>query len=230
MSTLLSANNIVKSYKRSGQTDTLVLKGATLSLQAGELVAIVGPSGAGKSTLLHVLATLDTVDSGTIELMVDGKLHSLHNANSAQLAAVRKQHIGMVFQFHHLLPEFTALENIMMPLLINGISQSEAKKNAEVLLERVGMQHREKYAPSQLSGGEQQRIAIARALVHKPTILFADEPTGNLDSANAALIADLLLQMQAEFNIACVIATHSADLAKRTHRTIRITDGICLAN
>lgn len=224
---LLTAKNIYKSYTAVGQAPTAVLRGVNFSCQAGELVALVGPSGAGKSTLLHILASLDVPDSGDVILSDNGKHLNYRLLKPAQLSRIRNTLVGMVFQFHHLLPEFTALENVSMPLLIAGNSRQQASVRAMEMLNNVGMHNRRHHMPSELSGGEQQRVAIARALVHRPKILFADEPTGNLDSDNATLITDLIVDLQKTSGIACVVATHSAEVASRTHRIVRIVDGQC---
>lgn len=224
---LLTANNIYKSYTAVGQAPTAVLRGVNFSCHSGELVALVGPSGAGKSTLLHILASLDVPDIGDVILSDNGKHLNYRLLKPAQLSRIRNTLVGMVFQFHHLLPEFTALENVAMPLLIAGIGMRRAATRSMEILDSVGMRSRAQHMPSELSGGEQQRVAVARALVHKPQILFADEPTGNLDSDNAMLITDLIVDLQKTYGIACVVATHSADVASRTHRIVRIVDGQC---
>ncbi|MBS1562215.1 MAG: ABC transporter ATP-binding protein [Bacteroidetes bacterium] len=223
--TLLTASNIVKSYARSGQADTVVLQGVSCSIDAGEFVALVGPSGAGKSTLLHILASLDVPDSGTVQLTTSAGTVNYVQRSQRELAAMRNTSIGVVYQFHHLLPEFTALENVMMPALISGASTTQARTKAERLLDRVGIAARAEHMPSELSGGEQQRVAIARALMNEPAVLFADEPTGNLDSANATAIVDLLCELQTSTNMACVVATHSTEVAQRAHRIIHMRDG-----
>lgn len=224
---ILRAQNIEKAYRRSGQADTTVLRGASLDVERGEFVALVGPSGAGKSTLLHILASLEPPDAGDVVMNVDGNIVSLIHTPASQLAAFRNRHIGMVFQFHHLLPEFTARENVMMPGLIAGHSTSDVRRIADGLLERVGVYHRADHMPSELSGGEQARVAIARALVNSPSLLIADEPTGNLDSVNAAAVIQLLTDLQSSSGITCVIATHSDDLASRAQRIVQMKDGIC---
>lgn len=225
---ILVATGLHKSYRRLGQADTEVLRGASLSVLPGEAIALVGPSGAGKSTLLHILASLDEADRGSIEYHVEGSYSLVSALSQRDLAMLRNSHIGMVFQFHHLLPEFTAVENVAMPALIAGISNAEASDKAHALLEQIAMEHRADHLPSELSGGEQQRIAIARALVNKPAILFADEPTGNLDTENADAVIELILGLQSSHNVACVIATHSAELAQRVHRVIQMVDGRCI--
>lgn len=227
MMPILTAQDVSKSYKHQGQVATQVLHGASLVCMPSEFVAIMGPSGAGKSTLLHILASLDQPDSGSVSYCIDDQSINIHALDTEGLAHVRNTMIGMVFQFHHLLPEFNALENVMMPALIAGTSVDSARAQAMLLLDRVGVAHRSSHSPSELSGGEQQRIAIARALMNKPRILFADEPTGNLDAANAAAIVDLLCDVQREDGVACIVATHSHDLAARSHRVVQMRDGRC---
>lgn len=227
MNSVLRATNIRKSYHGSGDARTEVLRGASIEIPRGETVAIMGPSGAGKSTLLHVLATLDEVDSGLVEYFVNGSALVVSSLSVNELARVRSTMVGMIFQHHHLLPEFTGLENVMMPALIAGTGKSEARRSAIKLLDTVGLSHRKDHLPSELSGGEQQRIAIARALINEPQIMFADEPTGNLDSDNAKVVTDLIFTMQDRFNIACVIATHSLELASRAQRVVNMVDGLC---
>jgi len=223
--TILTATDLVKSYARSGQADTIVLKNVSCSIAAGEFVALVGPSGAGKSTLLHILASLDVPDSGAVVLVsAEGAVPYAQQRPNA-LAEMRNKSIGVVYQFHHLLPEFSAVENVMMPALISGTGIAEARSAALRLLDRVGISFRSEHMPSELSGGEQQRVAIARALVNTPLVLFADEPTGNLDSANATAIIDLLCELQESSNMACVVATHSMDVAQRAQRIIQMRDG-----
>lgn len=195
-------------------------------VERGEFVALVGPSGAGKSTLLHILASLDDADSGTIELQANDVRVNYAHIDDKQRSRMRNEVIGMVFQFHHLLPEFTAVENVMMPLLIAGVNDKTARARAMALLEKVSLSHRAPHMPSELSGGEQARVAIARALITEPAILFADEPTGNLDSANATAVVDLLCDLQRTTGITCVIATHSEDIAARVQRVIQMKDGL----
>ena len=199
-----------------------VVKGVDLEIQAGEIVAIVGESGAGKSTLLQLLGTLDQPDAGEIRI---------HDTNITQLsgrklAQFRNQHLGFVFQFHQLLPEFTALENAMMPGLIAGKCNKVAEKRAAELLEYLGLGDRKDHKPGQLSGGEQQRVAIARAQFNQPQVIFADEPTGNLDSGNAELIHQYFKQLQRDFNQTMVIVTHNTALADIANRTLRMQDGV----
>ena len=213
---ILSAQHIVKSF------GTLkVLKGVDFSADEGEVVAIVGASGAGKSTLLQILGTLLSPDEGTLE--IDGT-DVLHLGEKA-LAAFRNRRIGFVFQAHHLLPEFTALENVMIPALIGGESTAEARKRALELLQTVGLAERTGHKPSELSGGEQQRVAIARALVNRPAILFADEPTGNLDTRTKEEIHRLFFDLRKKMNQPIVIVTHDAGLAALCDRTCTLRDG-----
>lgn len=197
------------------------LKGVSLEVAQREIVAIVGKSGAGKSTLLQILGTLMPADSGKIEIA--GK--NISQLSERELATFRNQHIGFVFQFHHLLPEFTALENVMMPALIGGQSQAEARKRAVELLDLVGLADRMTHKPVELSGGEQQRVAIARALVCRPSVVLADEPTGNLDSTNRDEIQHLLMDLRDRFDQTIVMVTHDMTLADSVDRKIVMSDG-----
>ena len=200
------------------------LKGVSLEVAQREIVAIVGKSGAGKSTLLQILGTLMPADSGKIEIA--GK--DISQLSERELATFRNQHIGFVFQFHHLLPEFTALENVMMPALIGGQSQAEARKRAVELLDLVGLADRMTHKPVELSGGEQQRVAIARALVCRPSVVLADEPTGNLDSTNRDEIQHLLMDLRDRFDQTIVMVTHDMTLADSVDRKIVMSDGTIL--
>ncbi len=213
---MIKAENIVKSYG-----DLQVLKGINFEVSKGEIVSITGSSGAGKSTLLHILGTLDKADSGMIT--INGQ--ALMQLNEKDLASFRNKYIGFVFQFHHLLPEFTALENICIPAFIAGDSKSEAEEKAKELLDYLGLSSRASHKPSQLSGGEQQRVAIARALINKPSIVFADEPSGNLDVKNSAELHDLFFDLRKHFNQTFVIVTHDPILADKADRKIVIRDG-----
>lgn len=213
---MLVAKGIRKKY---GQLD--VLKGIDLEIQSGEIVSIVGSSGAGKTTLLQILGTLDQPDSGTLTLNGTNPF----SLNSKGLAAFRNQKIGFIFQFHQLLPEFTALENVVMPALIGGKGMEESKERAKQLLEKLGLRDRESHQPSALSGGEQQRVAVARALMNKPDIIFADEPSGNLDSKNAAELHQLFFDLRDEFGQTFVIVTHNTLLAEMADRSIVMADG-----
>ena len=199
-----------------------VVKGVDLEIQAGEIVAIVGASGAGKSTLLQLLGTLDQADEGQIQIFNTDVMQ----LSGKKLAQFRNKHLGFVFQFHQLLPEFTALENAMMPGLIAGLSNKLAEKRAGELLNYLGLGDRHHHKPGQLSGGEQQRVAIARAQFNQPQVIFADEPTGNLDSANAEIIHQYFKQLQRDFNQTMVIVTHNAALTNIADRTLRMQDGI----
>ncbi len=208
-----------KIHKRHG--DLEVLRGVDVTLAAGEVVSIVGPSGAGKTTLLNVLSTLDRPDSGSV--VVSGV--DLAGLQDKALAEFRNAHIGFVFQFHQLLPEFNALENAMLPALVGGRSEAEAEAAAMARLEELGLAARAKHLPSQLSGGEQQRVAVARALVNDPPLLFADEPSGNLDSANADALHDLFFDLRDRHGLTIALVTHNEGLAERADRQIRLRDG-----
>ena len=221
MSTIvLHAENLGKTYSE-GNLTTPVFANLQLSVKAGETVAIVGASGAGKSTLLHLLGGLDSATSG--EVIVAGQ--AISKLSESARGDLRNKALGFVYQFHHLLPEFTALENVMMPLLIRGAKVSQAKKEAQVLLERVGLSHRLHHKPGELSGGERQRSAVARALVTKPACVLGDEPTGNLDEKTAASVFDLLLELNREQGTALVLVTHDRRLAKKLSRTLELTQG-----
>jgi lipoprotein-releasing system ATP-binding protein len=217
---LLRVEGLFKSYGE-GRSRVEVLRGLDLSVDAGERLGVLGVSGAGKSTLLHILGALDLPDRGTI--VVEGR--DITGTPDAELASFRNSMVGFVFQFHHLLPEFTALENVMMPLLIGGMSKRAARENAEALLVEVGLADRVTHKPGELSGGEQQRVAIARALVRNPKILLADEPTGNLDGQTAEVVHDLLNELNAKRNLTMVIVTHNPELAKRMTRIVRMAEG-----
>ena len=206
-------------HKRHG--DLEVLRGVDVTLTAGEVVSIVGPSGAGKTTLLNVLSTLDRPDSGSV-VVNDVDLSGLKDKALAQF---RNAHIGFVFQFHQLLPEFNALENAMLPALVGGRGEAEAEAAAMARLEELGLAARAKHLPSQLSGGEQQRVAVARALVNDPPLLFADEPSGNLDSANADALHDLFFDLRDRHGLTIALVTHNEGLAERADRQIRLRDG-----
>ena len=213
---MLTAKDLHKSY---GKLE--VLRGVSVHISQGEIVSIVGPSGSGKSTLLHILGTLDKADSGVIVL--DNK--HLGDMNAKTLAAFRNHNIGFVFQFHHLLPEFTALENVCVPGWIAGRSKKEVEEKAIGLLTLLGLQDRIENKPQQLSGGEQQRVAVARALINQPKIVFADEPTGNLDSANAKELHDLFFELRKKFNQTFLIVTHNEELAQMSDKILHMKDG-----
>nr|WP_255748428.1 ABC transporter ATP-binding protein [Pontibacter liquoris] len=214
---VLQVSNI---YKKYGSLP--VLKGIDMSIAAGEVVSIVGASGAGKSTLLHILGTLDTADSG--EVMFDGK--NIARLNATEMARFRNRHIGFIFQFHNLLPEFTALENACLPGFLAGRPEQEVRERAEQLLDMLNLSHRLHHKPSELSGGEQQRTAVARALINSPRIIFADEPSGNLDSKNAQELHDIFFRLRQEFNQTFVIVTHNEQLAAMADRTLVMKDGL----
>jgi lipoprotein-releasing system ATP-binding protein len=198
-----------------------VLRGVDLEIHEGERISIIGPSGSGKSTFLHVLGTLDVPNGGTVKF----RGRDIFASTSAELAAFRNRTIGFVFQFHHLLPEFTALENVSMPALIQRMSQQDAEARAKKVLESVGLGHRIAHRPGELSGGEQQRVAIARALVLEPQLLLADEPTGNLDEASASGIHDLLDEMNRKTGLTIILVTHSSALAHRMPRRLLMREG-----
>ncbi len=213
---MIQATNIVKSFG-----DLEVLRGVDLTVDAGEIVSIVGASGAGKTTLLQIIGTLDLPDEGTIS--IDGM--STSGMSRSDLSAFRNKHLGFVFQFHRLLPEFNALENVMMPAWIAGTSDAKGRLRATELLQELGMGHRMEHNPSELSGGEQQRVAVARALMNGPRVLLADEPSGNLDSENAALLHDLFFDLRERLGQTIVIVTHNEQLAQRADRVLRMEDG-----
>jgi lipoprotein-releasing system ATP-binding protein len=213
---MLTATNIQKYY---GQL--WVLKGVDLEIKQGEIASIVGPSGCGKSTLLHILGTLDKPDKG--EIVVENQ--RINFLNEKQMAAFRNRHVGFVFQFHHLLPEFTALENVCIPGWMAGRRKKEVEENALSLLQMLGLGHRIDNKPNALSGGEQQRVAVARALINKPAIIFADEPTGNLDSANARELHQLFFTLRQQFNQTFLIVTHNEELAQMSDRILHMKDG-----
>ncbi len=214
---LLKATGIYKSYN-----SLQVLKGIDINVAKGEIVSIVGASGAGKSTLLHILGTLDFPDRGTVQL----GHQLLFELNSRELATFRNQQIGFVFQFHNLLPEFTALENVCLPGFIGNRSESDVRTQAEELLTYLGMQGRLDHKPSELSGGEQQRTAVARALINNPAIVLADEPSGNLDSQNARELHQLFFDLRKRLDQTFIVVTHNEELAKMTDRKLEIKDGI----
>ena len=213
---MIQATNIVK---RFGELE--VLRGVDLTVNAGEIVSIVGASGAGKTTLLQILGTLDLPDAG--EVAIGGQ--STAGLSRRELSAFRNAHLGFVFQFHRLLPEFNALENVLMPAWIAGKSTDESRVRAMELLEELGMGHRIEHNPSELSGGEQQRVAVARALMNGPSVLLADEPSGNLDSENAAMLHDLFFELRDRLGQTIVLVTHNEQLAQRADRMLRMADG-----
>jgi lipoprotein-releasing system ATP-binding protein len=220
MSERIRAEGLTKAYVVGG-VELKVLKGIDLTIEPGEMVTIHGPSGAGKSTLLHILGTLDRPTSGTVSY---GDL-GVESLGEKALAGLRNERIGFIFQFYHLLPEFTALENVVLPSMVRGIKLDEGRRRARELLESVGLEHREKHKPDALSGGEQQRVAIARALINEPEVVFADEPTGNLDEQNSVEIYNLMTRLNKEYGTTFVIVTHESSLAKAAGRSLRMVDG-----
>ena len=219
---LLSANNIVRRFHLGNEKYLSVLKGVSLNIERGEIVAIVGPSGAGKSTLLHILGLIDRPDEGKV--ILEGK--EIFEADEDELAAIRNREIGFVFQFHHLLPEFTAIENVAIPAMIGGDRFAAASRRAAALLDDVGLTERIHHKPSELSGGEQQRVAVARALMNSPKLILADEPSGNLDSENAAALHSMIVRLRDKHKQTFVIVTHNKDFSAMADRVITLVDGI----
>lgn len=213
---ILEANQLYKSFGRLP-----ILRGVDLSVEKGEIVSIVGASGAGKSTLLHIIGTLDRPDTGRI--IINGT--DVSELNEKKMSLFRNKHIGFVFQFHHLLPEFTALENVCIPAFIGNVGKQEAEARGMELLERLGVQHRAQHKPSEMSGGEQQRVSVARALMNNPSLILADEPSGNLDSENAASLHQLFFELRASLNQTFIIVTHNEELASISDRTVHMRDG-----
>lgn len=222
----LSLSDISKSYNRGAAGEITVLRDASVQIKRGEAVALVAPSGAGKSTLLHIAGLLDSADTGTVHL--DGT--DMTGLSDRQRTRARREDIGFVYQFHHLLPEFSALENIVLPQLSNGISQADAETRAMELLDKVGVKDRASHRPAAMSGGEQQRVAFCRALANEPRLLLADEPTGNLDPATSDQVFDALMLLVRETGLSALIATHNMELAARMDRIIRLEDGQLVAD
>ncbi len=217
----LALDGIVRKFRQAGN-DLHVLRGATLAISPGEVVALVGPSGAGKSTFLQIAGLLERPDGGEVRVAGEG----CSGLSDDRLTALRRTAIGFVYQFHHLLPEFSALENVVLPQMIAGKSKAEARKRARELLTSVGLAERETHRPARLSGGEQQRVAIARALANSPRLLIADEPTGNLDQETADHVFDMLLKTVRDSGVAALVATHNPDLAARMDRTVVLRNGV----
>lgn len=218
---MLKLSGISKTYNRGKSNEVQVLNGADIVLEAGEMVALVAPSGAGKSTLLHIAGLLDTPDAGAVE--IGGK--DMTGLGDRRRTEARRRDVGFIYQFHHLLPEFTALENIVLPQLANGVPRAEANVRAYDLLARVGVAERADHRPSALSGGEQQRVAFCRALANEPRLLLADEPTGNLDPATSDQVFGALVDLVRGTGLAALIATHNLDLAARMDRVVRLEQG-----
>ncbi len=216
---MIVANNVIKSYG-----ELAVLKGINLQVEAETIVCLTGASGAGKSTLLHILGTLDKPNGG--QVLINGE--DVFKMSDTKLSKFRNQHIGFVFQFHHLLPEFTAIENICLPALISGKSKKETEKEAMQLLEIFSLTNRANHKPLELSGGEQQRIAVARALINKPSVIFADEPSGNLDAENAAELHQLFVTLKKQFKQTFVIVTHSQSLVNIADKVLHLQDGVII--
>ncbi|MFY8349531.1 lipoprotein-releasing ABC transporter ATP-binding protein LolD [Pseudoalteromonas sp. SSM20] len=217
---VVKCEHLTKSYQ-DGEVQLDILNDLNLELEAGTTLAIVGSSGSGKSTLLHLLGTLDKPNQGTIEI----KGVDTTELNRKQQAEFRNKHIGFIYQFHHLLMEFSALENVMLPLLIGGVAKTDAKTQATEMLNNVGLSHRVSHKPDQLSGGERQRVAIARALITKPALVLADEPTGNLDKENGEKIYELINQLKVSHNTAFIVVTHDLELAAKLDKTMFIKQG-----
>lgn len=219
---ILEGHHLEKSFpSKTGDERLVVLNDVSLSITRGEVVCVVGASGSGKSTLLHILGGLDQPDAGTISW--NGR--QMYNMNTDELAAFRNRNLGFVFQFHHLLPEFTALENVMMPALIQNANFKKAETRAMNLLQRFGISARADHRPTELSGGEQQRVAMARALINKPELILADEPTGNLDEENTEILLDMLFDLRETDNVSILLITHEKEIAQRTDNTFQLTKG-----
>ncbi|MFA8441529.1 ABC transporter ATP-binding protein [Yoonia sp.] len=218
----LQVANLTKTYNAGKPNEVRVLQGVSLDVKPGEVVALVAPSGAGKSTLLHISGLLDTPDSGTVQ--IEGT--DMTRLSDRKRTAVRRSTVGFIYQFHHLLPEFTALENIVLPQLANGATEKAAEARAMALLGRVGIAERASHRPAALSGGEQQRVAFCRALANEPSLLLADEPTGNLDPDTSDRVFDALMGLVRDTGLAAVIATHNLELAARMDRQVRLNGGV----
>ena len=222
---MLAVRDLVRTYVQAG-TRLDILRGVSFSLHEGEMVALVGPSGAGKSTLLHTVGLLEHAQGG--EVVIDGR--DAGRLSDGERTALRRRTIGFVYQFHHLLPEFSAIENIVLPQMIGGVSRADARVRARELLGLVGLENRGSHRPARLSGGEQQRVAIARALANRPKLLIADEPTGNLDPHTAEGVFDTLRGLVARGGFGALVATHNLDLARRMDRVLELKDGVLIAS
>jgi lipoprotein-releasing system ATP-binding protein len=221
MNKILEINNLSKSFKQAGKSLEIIKK-ANLNIKQGEIIALVGQSGSGKTTLLQTIGLLDRADEG--EIFINGT--DCSKISEKERTMVRRKEIGFVYQYHHLMPEFTALENAILPLKINGLKNKEAEKIGKNLLNEIGLGERLNHRPAQLSGGEQQRVAIARAIIHKPALLLADEPTGNLDPANADNVFDMFLKTVKKHQLTCLIVTHNQELAKKCDRIVTLKNGV----
>jgi len=221
MSDVLSLRGISKVYNAGDESEVVVLSDANITIKAGEVVALVAPSGAGKSTLLHIAGLLDTPGSGTVA--VSGQDQT--GKSDRRRTRTRRQDVGFIYQFHHLLQEFTAVENVVLPQLANGVPKEEAHERAEKLLDKIGLRDRIMHRPAEMSGGEQQRVAFCRALANAPKLLLADEPTGNLDPATSDTVFDALMELVRETGLSALIATHNLELAKRMDRIVRLEAG-----
>lgn len=221
MSEMLALQGVTKGYNRGKPSEVLVLRGASLAVAKGEMVALVAPSGAGKSTLLHIAGLLDTADTGKVRL--DGR--EMGGLSDRARTEARRGEVGFIYQFHHLLPEFSALENVVIPQLANGVPKAAAARRAQELLEKVGVGARAGHRPAALSGGEQQRVAFCRALANAPKLLLADEPTGNLDPATSDQVFGVLMDLVRSTGLSALIATHNLDLAARMDRVVRLSAG-----
>jgi lipoprotein-releasing system ATP-binding protein len=221
MSKVLTLSGITKTYNPGKPTEVSVLKGADLSVGQGEIIGLIAPSGAGKSTLLHIAGLLDTPDSGSV--MISGQ--EMSGQSDRRRTTARRRDVGFIYQFHHLLPEFSAAENVVLPQMAEGVAKSDAMQRAQDLLSRVGLSERADHRPAELSGGEQQRVAFCRALANQPKLLLADEPTGNLDPETSDRVFNRLIELVRDTGLSAVIATHNIDLAKRMDRIIRLEHG-----
>jgi len=226
MNVILSAKNIDKTFQKSKEQKIEVVKNVSLEIEKNKITAIIGASGAGKSTLLHILSGLDNPDGG--EVLINGT--DIFRMNDEKLSKFRNDHIGFVFQFHHLLPEFTALENIAIPKMIGGMARKEAEAKAIQLLETIGLTDRATHKPAELSGGEQQRIAVARALINDPDIIFADEPTGNLDSKNSMMLHELFVELKNKLELTFLIVSHNPELVELADIVWEMKDGQIFRN
>jgi len=221
MEVILKAENIFKSFNKSKNQCLEILKGVSLEIEKNKITSIIGASGAGKSTLLHIISGLDKPDSGDVTI----KGQNISKMSDDKLSKFRNKHIGFIFQFHHLLPEFTALENVAIPQMINGTPIKTAMKNVEYLLKAVGLSDRSDHKPAELSGGEQQRVAVARALANNPEIIFADEPTGNLDSKNSDILHKLFIELKDQFGLTFLIVSHNPELISLADKVLEMKDG-----